>query len=120
MTRYEQIQVINAKLIELELEIQALATAATDTELALVGAGPVTMTYGDDLQDAADAVDAARASLATVAKRLQPVPASGVCMDRGIVNNQLHRALSPDRAMNRLMRFETIGDEDLLVYAESH
>lgn len=108
-TRYEQV-------LALARDAQRLADEACAKELDLIGAGPITLTYGDQLQDAADA-------LWTVAASLAPVPASGVCLETGrIVSNQAHRidrALDPDRAMNRLMRFETIGDEEVLRYADS-
>ena len=94
MTRYEETKALYEAT-------QAMAVAACERELELVGAGPVTLNYGDNLQDAADALELAMLAMT-------PVPACGVDMDV---------PLSLDRGLNRLARFERIGDEDVLVYA---
>lgn len=94
MTRYEQIKALYEAT-------QAMAVDACEKEAHLVGAGPVTSNYGDNLQDAADALELAMLAMT-------PVPACGVDIDT---------PLSLDRGLNRLARFERIGDEDVLVYA---
>ena len=94
MTRYEQIKTMHR-------QVQQMAVDACAKEAHLVGAGPVTSNYGDNLQDAADALELAMLAMT-------PVPACGVDIDS---------PLSLDRGLNRLVRFEHIGDEDVLVYA---